>query len=301
MALNLSSALTLLDQNDVPESANEPGPGHYFGPESVGFSALGKQKFSKCASAPEVSLPKTGWDNWEKVIVSKAHEGTGKCRTSGGALYEVGSELNKLTTKFGTSLRPDLAASLGVDPAGSPGPAYNLRDCPAAQICDAPPPRNRANKSFGGASRFNTDLRTANIGPGQYRRKDVALRGDTGRSISTGRQAWEKVITPGWEVEGRCRASPGIGPPNWTNINKHGSRAMSIGKAERFPRTASESCSPGPIYNQGEREVSNKKQYVSDTKTATVVPFAKPAKKPRFRQQLAANMPGAKHGMWGYF
>eukprot|EP00441_Pelagodinium_beii_P027074 CAMPEP_0197659256 /NCGR_PEP_ID=MMETSP1338-20131121/46871_1 /TAXON_ID=43686 ORGANISM="Pelagodinium beii, Strain RCC1491" /NCGR_SAMPLE_ID=MMETSP1338 /ASSEMBLY_ACC=CAM_ASM_000754 /LENGTH=322 /DNA_ID=CAMNT_0043236093 /DNA_START=92 /DNA_END=1062 /DNA_ORIENTATION=+ len=158
MVLDMMSIQSQLELNDIPESANEPGPGHYFGPESIGFSALGKQKFSKCRSAPEISLPKTGWDNWEKVIVSKAHEGTGKCRTSAGFTNEVPGGLSDAGTKIGTSLRPDLAASLGVDPNGSPGPTYNIRDVPSAQIGEAPPHKARENKSFGLANRFSTDM-----------------------------------------------------------------------------------------------------------------------------------------------
>merc|ERR550537_47806 len=62
-----------LDANDVPEFANEPGPGHYFGPENHGFSSLGNQKFSKCPSAPEVKFAHTGWQEWRGVVISKGH------------------------------------------------------------------------------------------------------------------------------------------------------------------------------------------------------------------------------------
>lgn len=71
MPLDLASVSAQLELNDIPESAHEPGPGHYFGPDSQGFNAMGKQLFSKCRSAPEVSLPRTGWENWQKVTVSK--------------------------------------------------------------------------------------------------------------------------------------------------------------------------------------------------------------------------------------
>lgn len=300
MVLDMMSIQSQLELNDIPESANEPGPGHYFGPESIGFSALGKQKFSKCRSAPEISLPKTGWDNWEKVIISKAHEGTGKCRTSAGFTNEVPGGLSDQAVKIGTSLRPDLAASLGVDPNGSPGPTYNIRDVPSAQIGEAPPHKARENKSFGLANRFPTDMRNAGLGPGQYRRKDSAISTGNGRSIGTGRASWEKVITPGWEVEGQCRSSPGVGPPRWTDINKDGSQAMTVPKAERFPKKSYSTISPGPVYNQYERSVSRPRQFLSDTRTVSTASFSKPPKKPRFRLMLATNAAGAKHGMWGY-
>merc|ERR1712151_330924 len=93
------------------------------------------------------------------------------------------------------------------------------------------------------------------IGPGEHARKDFALRLDRGRSIGVSRACWEKVITPGWEVEGRCRASKGVGPPLWSDPKQEGSRAHSIGRAERFPRSASESCSPGPgAYKMNQRK-----------------------------------------------
>ena len=85
---------------------HRPGPGHYFGPDSQGFNAslwlsfkscgncsygvvrsvlvvlrMGKQMFSKCRSAPEVSLPRTGGkpdqNYWAQVICSQVGR-TGK-------------------------------------------------------------------------------------------------------------------------------------------------------------------------------------------------------------------------------
>jgi len=179
--------------------------------------------------------------------------------------------------------------------------------------------KSRENKSFGCADRFRGEARGSSIGPGQYRRKDFALRGDNGRSIGTGRQAWEKVVTPGWECEGRCRASPGVGPPMWTDVSKDGSPGVSMPKAERFPRAAYTSCSPGPIYSlPNEREakfakralkkpaeVEKKEREKMKPKTAPPPPppptCGKPPKKPRFRMHLVHSLSGAKHGMWGYF
>lgn len=151
------------------------------------------------------------------------------------------------------------------------------------------------------------------IGPGQYRRKDFSLRLDNGRSIGTGRQAWEKVVTPGWECEGRCRASPGVGPPLWSEVVRGG---VSIGGAERFPRAADVSCSPGPIYKLpeagprlGPRRPMKNKDMAKEAPKAKAKPktppppptCGKPPKKPRFRMHLVHSLSGAKHGMWGYF
>merc|ERR1719326_356963 len=109
-----------LEANDVPEFANESGPGHYFGPENNGFSSLGQQKFSKCASAPEIEFARTGWQEWRKVIISKGHEGPTKLRDSPGAVYDLPECLDKKAPVVGTGQRPDLSMSMGMNPAGSP-------------------------------------------------------------------------------------------------------------------------------------------------------------------------------------
>ncbi|CAE8724502.1 unnamed protein product [Polarella glacialis] len=299
-----------LDLGDMPETANEPGPGHYFGPESKGFSSLGKQHFSKCNSAPVISLPKTGWKQWEKIQISKGHLGASQGRQSPGALYEVQSSIDlKSGTKIGTSLRPDLCLSLGVDPKGSPGPIYNLRESQQGSIGEVAPwmadgsGQNkvrswencpRTNKAFGQGQRFKTDMRSANVGPGQYRMKDMAINIGNGRSIGTGRESWQKVITPGWEIEGQCRSSPGVGPPLWTDVTKSGGCGP-MGRAERFPKARSTSCSPGPgTYTSGIKDT-----LISESPGIRGT-FGNKPKKPRFRMMLIANIPGAKHGAWGY-
>ena len=48
------------------------------------------------------------------------------------------------------------------------------------------------------------------------------------------RERWRQVITPGWECEGRCRASPGPGAPLWRDIKFDGSPACPFGKAHAF-------------------------------------------------------------------
>jgi len=290
------SMQTLLEMNDIPEAANEPGPGHYFGPESVGFSAIGRQRFSKNASAPEISLPRTGWDSWEKVRVSKSHSKAYVGRDSPGAAYDVTGLLNQKTTKIGTSKRPPLSV---VDPHGSPGPAYNVRDAPGQSIgYGVTETTGRLKKGFGLASRFGTD-KDGGCGPGEYPRKDTSIKLGSGKSIGNGRAAWEKVCTPGWEVEGRCRASPGPGAPLWRDIKTDGSRSTPFGRAERFARDGVDK-GPGPgSYKRNERDVGNQRQHLSDTRTASVVGFGAKPKKPRFRPQLAMNT--GKHGAWGYF
>lgn len=291
-----------LELNDIPDFANEPGPGHYFGPGSIGFSAMGKQRFSKNASAPELSFPRTNWNKWEGVIISKGHQGTAFCKetTKIKSSYELPDGLNHLTTKIGTSLRPDVSTMMGADPKGSPGPNINLREVPSATIGEVPGRPTRQSKTFGMADRF-TGPKPGGIGPGEYPRKDTSIKIGGGKSIGVGRASYEKVITPGWEDYGKCRANnKGPGIQDNYEITKHGSQPFSIGKGQRFS-SGKKALGPGPgEYDRSERAVSRSKQVVSDTRTPASYPFGTQPKKPRFRLLLATNAAGAKHGSWGY-
>jgi hypothetical protein len=285
-----------LEANDIPEYANEPGPGHYFGPENHGFSSLGNQKFANCASAPEIGFAKTGWQEWKKVIISKGHEGAYKLRDSPGAVYALPEgSLDKMGCVIGTGQRPDLSMSLGMNPDGSPGPKYNLRD---SKHGDMKTTREQMNSK---ANRFDTGSRFQ--GPGPYSRKDVALHPHTGKSFGIGRQAYEKVIRPGWENDGQCKVSSKIGEATvWNDIEKNPcSGAYSIGKASRFPKDRVAAASPGPgQYKRDERDLGRCTSVMSDTRNPSGAPFGRRLpRKPRFRMILAQNT--AKHGGWGYF
>lgn len=300
-----------LEANDVPEYANEPGPGHYFGPENNGFSSMGKQRFAKCASAPEFEFARTGWQEWKKVIISKGHEGAYKLRDSPGAVYELpgtevetpgkptittaGGSMSKIGAVIGSGQRPDLSRSLGMNPDGSPGPKYNLRDAKPREIKITREQMNSKTDRFSGGSKFQ--------GPGPYSRKDVAMNPGTGRSFGIGRFAYEKVIRPGWEKDGLCKVSSKLGEAKvWTDIVQDpSSNAYTIGTAPRFPKDRVATAVPGPgQYKRDERDVSRCTSVCSDTRTPTGAPFGRRLpRKPRFRQMLA--MTTAKNGGWGYF
>jgi len=286
-----------LEANDVPEFANEPGPGHYFGPENNGFSSMGKQRFAKCASAPEFEFARTGWQEWQKVIISKGHEGAYKLRDSPGAVYDLPNDsLSKIGCVVGTGQRPDLSMSLGMNPDGSPGPKYNVRDSKPQGIKITREQMNSKTDRFSdGVKQFQ--------GPGPYSRKDVALNLGSGKSFGIGRAAYEKVIRPGWEKDGQCRVSTKIGEKTvWTDIVKDPqSNAYTIGGAPRFPKDRKAALSPGPgQYRRDERNLSNCNSVCSDTRNPGGAPFGRRMpRKPRFRQMLA--MTTAKHGGWGYF
>jgi len=298
-----------LEANDVPEYANEPGPGHYFGPENNGFSSMGRQVFAKCPSAPQLEFARTGWQEWKKVIISKGHEGAYKLRDSPGAVYELpgttiegengkptittaGGSLSKIGTVVGTGQRPDLSRSLGMNPDGSPGPKYNLRDTKPREIKIAREQMNSKTDRFSTGHKFQ--------GPGPYSRKDVAMNPGTGKSFGIGRAAYAKVIPI---QNGQCNTSSKIGEAKvWTDIVQDpASNAYTIGTAPRFPKDRVATAVPGPgQYKRDERDVSRCNSVCSDTRTPTGAPFGRRLpRKPRFRQMLA--MTTAKNGGWGYF
>lgn len=287
-----------LELNDIPVEANEPGPGHYFAEGSPGFSSLGKQTVSKNASAPTIGFAHTNWSKWERVVISKAHGATNSCRTSQGHLYEVEAVLSKQATKIGTSLRPALEKSLGVDPHGSPGPCYNMRDNADPDERMAHPKDSMAGKS----ERFPDPKVGSTLGPGEYGTGGSSLKLGTGRSFGVHRKAYDKVIRPGWETEGRCLASPGIGPPMWFDPKKDGSRACPMGRAQRFPEARGQNF-PGPgHYRQDERDCGatlDRGSVLGQCPKPDTIKFGTKPKKPRFRMDLAQRT--AKHGGWGYF
>jgi hypothetical protein len=288
---------------------------------------MGEQKIAKCATAPSISFPH-GWEAWQKVAITKAHGNAFKGLQSPGCVYDpqlpgCNDGLSTQTTTIGTSKRPGLEKQLGVDPYGSPGPCYNVRDDPPKMEDRLVAPKDKA---FGRSSRFDkgVDLpeeeakiknknRPSSLGPGQYDRKDSALRLETGRSFGVGRTCYSKVITPGWEDVGQGMASPGIGGPLWRDLHKHGSRARSFSTAQRFPKERGQDI-PGPgMYKQNERDTSivvatkatdkvkerqgsccSNTQRSASTKFGVTLP-----KKPRMRIQLAALT--SQNACWGYF
>jgi len=326
-----------LEMNDVPEYANEPGPGHYFGPESKGFSSI-SNKYAKEGLFQDkmIEFPRTGWPHWKKVIISKGHEGPYKLRDSPGCVYAMPeSTVTKKTysiregtgSDFPAATRPDLSLSLGMNPKGSPGPAqYNTRE-----VRSAASGYGCMGQQGIKAERFES---RTHKGPGPYSRKDVALNPSTGKSFGCPRSSYDKVIRPGWEKDGMCKTSSKIGEadigPGLSNYifedgvwkEKSGKlnlgRAYSIGSAERFPKDRRSAASPGPgQYKRDERDISkcvhkdtkglcdgSKEPFqgcvVSDTRNPSGAPFGRRMpRKPRFRQMLALQT--SERAGWGYF
>lgn len=294
------SRASQLDANDIPDSADEPGPGHYFGPESNGFSSLSVQRFSKNRSEPVISMAKTSWKEWGKVYITKGHVAGMKGKDAPGVGTYLSnkqlSTLGKAAPKMGTSLRQDLASTLGVDPYCSPGPAYNTDNAFKSL-------ETEKSSKIGRSKRFQGDGMGVDVGPGQYDRKDVALKFNTGRSFGIGRVFYDKVLRPGSDREGQGKESFGPGPPLWRDISKDGSHAHMIPKTKRFQEDRERASTPGPgAYDREERSVSGLRSVCSDTRTPGGTKFGKPPRKPRLRQNLASvTANNSQGGMWGYF
>lgn len=326
----LNSTMTHLDANDLPEGADEPGPGHYWNPSSTSWSSFGPQKFSKCASAPEISFGvkknKEGREIYEKVRITNGHHPSAG-RTSPGPIYQHDSSLNRAGAKVGTGNRPDLAYSGGCDPYGSPGPCtYNV-DKTLEHLADEDashhrphtsseaerrhakdPANNRMYNTFGNYRRFKAD-EIQKVGPDTYDRKDHALRLGTGKSFGCSGFHYDKVIRPGWEREGVCKTSKGVGPPMRESLTEPmpaspkatslGRRAQSMGRAERFPADKQQAQIPGPgNYERNERGMANLGSSMSDTRSPSGCRFGRQPKKPRFRPHLALH---CSNSCWGYF
>lgn len=308
------SQQAMLDQYDIQESGNEPGPGHYH----TARSSLGDQSLGKNPNAPHVVFPNTGWGQWDKVLVTKAHLKSQKCRDGPGHPYspkDSSVEFQGIAGRagtFGAADRPDLSGQLGAAGGqGSPGPNINLREMSLFDLGVDQYAKGRSMKdrnSFGLSQRFGKD-KDGGLGPGTYARTDSALRLGNGRSFGIGRNYYDRVVRPGWEKEGQCKASKDVGPPLWADISRDGSRATSIGRAQRFPEFKVDD-GPGPgQYRRDERDVavnasfnSTKKKggsAVSDTKSPGCPQFGKPPRKPRWRTTLATTT--AQRGGWGYF
>lgn len=297
-----------LEQNDVPEFANEPGPGHYWGPDSVGFTSFTKDPtLAKSISAPAPSFPKTGWPEWRRVHISKGHERSMGCLESPDAFYSVPEGLSKKAAPMSISTRPPLNAA-----TCSPGPKY-LLDHPS-QAASMEQAWNRAVRcaktkgielaehhpdgKFSKAERFPGGRQEGLEDKQMYIKTNEksTLKG-SGKSIGNGRAAWEKVLTPGYEAAFLGRTSPGVGPPLPVPGTKVGAK---IGTAQRFPRSTYSTAGPGPAgYDVDHKGVAAKSHFVSDTKNPTAMSFGKVSKKPRFRVLAAVH--GSPHGCWGYF
>jgi hypothetical protein len=323
LGLGTSSLASRLEQNDTYEFMNEPGPGHYYGPDSAGFSGFRSNKdptiLSKSSSAPEISFAKTGWDRWERVAISKGHEKSMGGKDSPGTLHELPRALSNISAKFASrdfvrkgstshatsGMRPALQ-----HPGCSPGPNYAPKNEFVGSALDDAWKRSvrvararngdfddpgRPDKKQGKAERF-TPTRAEGLDDKQiYLNKAITGPTGTGKSFGNGRAAWEKVQTPGIECERYGKTSPGPGPSV-----RAGGRGLSapMGKAERFPRSTFDTDSPGPAaYSQNQHDCSNPKLLTSPAPGQCH--FGVASKKPRFRQVAAMHC--SPHGCWGYF
>eukprot|EP00397_Hematodinium_sp_SG-2012_P049903 GEMP01057761.1.p1 GENE.GEMP01057761.1~~GEMP01057761.1.p1 ORF type:complete len:330 (+),score=49.87 GEMP01057761.1:25-990(+) len=270
-----------------------PGPGHFFGPESKCFNSVGPSLLSNSRSAPVISIPKTGWDNWRNALITVNHKNKAE---EGPEPGRYNFELSTLSQK-GISVARDKRFHKRSSITPSPGPVYDIRE---QHYKDGKTDvlGNHAAR-FNNAQRFTRNMGESNVAPGQYDRKDTAIRVDfaRGKSFGIGRKAYDKVLRPGTQSEAQGKTSPGVGPPLWEEPDTYGKQHL-IPKAKRFRGGGSSKPEPGPgAYARDERDLSRLKSAISDTRNPQGCKFGKPMTKPRLRMHLLSQ---CKDGNWGY-
>eukprot|EP00391_Amoebophrya_sp_Ameob2_P007716 CAMPEP_0178994934 /NCGR_PEP_ID=MMETSP0795-20121207/7564_1 /TAXON_ID=88552 /ORGANISM="Amoebophrya sp., Strain Ameob2" /LENGTH=319 /DNA_ID=CAMNT_0020687219 /DNA_START=268 /DNA_END=1224 /DNA_ORIENTATION=+ len=288
------SVAAIIERKELESLDVEPGPGAYFGPDSSGFGALGNQRFSKSRSEPSVSFARTGWHEWRGVFVTKQHRPAKAGDDVPGADTYFENYMEQLSTMNGESgvempkanRFPKKAYS-----SASPGPAYDIRGKHAKDVTTITKKNNAAR--WGKADRWESGIKKdINIGPGQYDRKDTAIKMDyaTAKSFGLGFEAYERVICPGWEKAGQGKLSKGPGPPLWRDpLNARDVKTHLIPKAGRWARSKADEV-PGPGHYDREEQDSAKVTLegcsLAQVPNPASVKFGKPSTKPRFRQKL---------------
>jgi len=240
----------------------EPGPGSYNIPQAFGY-----QHLSHHFSQPSCSLTAKHDKAWAKVMISKDHCESVKCRgTPGPGTYVPLMLKSQNRVKFGTSRRNALYNTS----FSAPGPVYDLPESCEASL--------RAKVRFGKASRFDSENSSlsrslSNTGPGQYEAKGTFEGNRLAKSFGASHRAYDKVRFPGSEKTGQGQASPGPGPN--PHDGKLESRVGAFGRAERLPAGNEGKRAPGP----GAYE--NHNQAPAHCRAMTTYSFGRPSAKGR--------------------
>ncbi|KAF4707907.1 hypothetical protein FOZ62_025647 [Perkinsus olseni] len=198
------------EASKMAEPDDEPGPGEY-GP--LPGSGVGQQQLSQHANPPTARVFGRNTRSWSQMWISKHHLGelVGK-DTPGAGTYEpstTSESVNgkKNSVRFGGARR---RTELGY-PNDSPGPAYDVRGCIAAEVCNTGSALRRAERYV--LDELERAMRANNVGPGDY---DILTPGSKldesfGRSFGVSHRAYDKTCSPGFEKELIGRTSPGPG------------------------------------------------------------------------------------------
>ncbi|CAD7925999.1 unnamed protein product [Amoebophrya sp. A120] len=303
------SAAAIIERKELESLDVEPGPGAYFGPDSSGFNALGNQRFSRCRSEPSVKFAQTGWHEWRGVFVTKQHRPAkaGDDVPGAGTYFDSIDQLSTMNVESGVEMPKAQRFPKKAYSSASPGPAYDIRGKHQKDVTTIT--RKNNAQRFGKAERFDMSTKkdsiSGNIGPGQYDRKDTAIKLDyaSAKSFGLGFEAYQRVVCPGWEKVGLGKESKGPGPPLWRDpLNAKDVKTHLIPKANRWgPRKKSDEV-PGPgMYDRGEQDCSKvtlEGCSLAQVPNPTSIKFGKPSTKPRFRQKLLLQCNNAG---WGYF
>lgn len=218
----------------------------------------------------------------------------------GAGQYRSMKDLSTLNLETGVAMPKGKRWKKKDHMSASPGPTYDIR---GKHISDGTTNTKKNNACrFSRGERFEKPSRAAvDVGPGQYSRKDGAIKLDyaTGKSFGLGFGAYERVICPGWETAGQGKESPGPGPPLWRDpLNASDVRCHAIPKGPRWAKSRGDEV-PGPgHYPRNEQDTSNLGCSLAQVPNPMSIKFGKPSTKPRFRQGLLLRCNNAG---WGYF
>ncbi|CEL93090.1 unnamed protein product [Vitrella brassicaformis CCMP3155] len=161
-------------------------------------------------------------NSWSRVIITRNHLSDLRCRDTPGA---------------GKARRPPLSM-----PTDGPSKMYNVSAAalkfPCWTTC-----RFGAEKRFESLAR-ERQAKSGNVGPGHYDISKSSFEDRLAKSFGVGRQAYEKVVTPGMDKAFKGSFGAGPGPPIYITPDPNSIR-VSFTKAPKL-RSGGFDASPGP-------------------------------------------------------
>ncbi|KAF4659343.1 hypothetical protein FOZ61_004819 [Perkinsus olseni] len=270
------------EASKMAEPDDEPGPGEY-GP--LPGSGVGQQQLSQHANPPTARVFGRNTRSWSQMWISKHHLGelVGK-DTPGAGTYEpstTSESVNgkKNSVRFGGARR---RTELGY-PNDSPGPAYDVRGCIAAKVCNTGSALRRAERYV--LDELERAMRANNVGPGDY---DILTPGSKldesfGRSFGVSHRAYDKTCSPGFEKEliGRTSPGPGFMTIDFAKDAKLHSFARSLRPPLHGGGTRVSAPGPGTYGVQEAINMGRLACFESSRRNPPTISFGKPSRKPR--------------------
>eukprot|EP00388_Colpodella_angusta_P023658 GDKJ01060986.1.p1 GENE.GDKJ01060986.1~~GDKJ01060986.1.p1 ORF type:complete len:330 (+),score=42.73 GDKJ01060986.1:38-991(+) len=261
----------------LEEDDDEPGPGKYVLPGSIGVQVQSQRE-----NAPTVSLAGRNEHSWSRVYISKAHRAamTGKDTPGAGTYRPKLQKTEKGLIRFGSAERFNTLHS-----SDTPGPEYDVRGDPASQ----------SNTPFPKASRFLSLSGGVSVGPGHYDTASSSFIGSKAQSFSGALESWKKVALPGFDRQYLGTESPGPGAPFNLTCDKF-SRKVSFAKSERMPNNYGDNPGPGAYSWTEAVDFAKLKSANSNFKNPSSTKFGTPSARSRLDFRKLASF---QNSTWG--